>query len=75
VSGSTGVADSVVLGEALGLALGEADALALGEAVGLAEAEALEAGLAAALSSTPRLFIPCHRSLYHRLLGHACPYH
>jgi hypothetical protein len=45
VSGSTGVADAVVVGEAVGLALGEADALALGEAVGLAEAEALEAGL------------------------------
>jgi hypothetical protein len=62
------VADAVVVGEAVGLALGEADALALGEAVGLAEAEALlialveaealEAGLATALSSTPRLFIP-----------------
>jgi hypothetical protein len=68
VSGSTGVADAVVVGEAVGLALGEADALALGEAVGLAEAEALlialveaealEAGEATALSSTPRLFIP-----------------
>ncbi len=58
MSGSTGVADAVVVGEAVGLALGEADALALGEAVGLAEAEALEAGLATALSSTPRLFIP-----------------
>jgi hypothetical protein len=58
VSGSTGVADAVVVGEAVGLALGEADALALGEAVGLAEAEALEAGLAAALSPTPRSSIP-----------------
>jgi hypothetical protein len=44
VSGSTGGADAVVVGEAVGLALGGADALALGEAVGLAEAEALEAG-------------------------------
>jgi hypothetical protein len=58
VSGSTGVADAVVLSEAVGLALGEAVGLALGEAPGLAEAEALEAGLAAALSSAPRLFIP-----------------
>src|ERR687890_1293221 len=68
VSGSTGVADAVAVGEAVGLALGEADALALGEAVGLAEAEALlialveaealEAGLATALSSALRLFIP-----------------
>jgi len=58
VSGSTGVAAAVVLGEAVGLALGEADALALGEAVGLAEAEAVEAGLATVVSSTPRLFIP-----------------
>jgi hypothetical protein len=68
VSGSTGVLDAVVVGEALELALGEADGLALGEALGLAEAEALlialveaealEAGLAAALSSTPRSSIP-----------------
>jgi hypothetical protein len=58
VSGSTGVADAVVLREAVGLALEEAVGLALGEAPGLAEAEALEAGLAASLSSTPRLFIP-----------------
>jgi hypothetical protein len=47
-----------VVGESLELALGEADGLALGEALGLAEAEALEAGLAAALSSTPRSSIP-----------------
>jgi hypothetical protein len=58
VSGSTGLADAVVVGEAVGLALGEADALALGEAVGLAEAEALEAGLPAALSPTLRASIP-----------------
>jgi hypothetical protein len=50
VSGSTGVADAVVVGEAVGLALGEA--------VGLAEAEALEAGLPAALSPTLRSSIP-----------------
>jgi hypothetical protein len=47
VSGSTGVADAGVVGEAVGLALGEADGLVLGEALGLAEAEALEAELAA----------------------------
>ena len=58
VSGSTGMADAVVLGEAVGLALGEAVGLALGEAPELAEAEALEAGLAAAFSSTALLFIP-----------------
>ena len=58
MSGSTGVADAVVLSEAVELALGEAVGLALGEASGLAEAEALEAGLAAALSSTARSSVP-----------------
>jgi hypothetical protein len=58
VSGSTGVADAVVLGEAVGLALEEAVGLALGEALGLAEVEALGAGLAAALSSAARSSIP-----------------
>ena len=58
MSGSTVVADAVVLGEAVGLALGEAVGLALGEAPGLAEAEALEAGLAASLSSAARSSIP-----------------
>src|SRR5918999_6574382 len=73
VSGSTGVADAVVVGEAVGLALGEADALALGEAVELAEAEALEAGLAAALSSTPRLFIPLSSKLLSSALRTCIP--
>ena len=58
MSGSTRVADAVVLGEAAALALGEAVGLALGETSGLAEAEALEAALVAALSSTALWFIP-----------------